>query len=353
MKYIYILFILFCVSCNNESFTYQELALPKEEKLDYTLVSKNIPAKYILELHLKDSIIILGGKDTSACFFMYNRFTGEHIKDFFKIGRGPFEGVAPKYVNMEGDSCAILESNLRKGNLVNLSKLSAGNDDFYKEIDFKMPEDRPVMMAGNTIKMGNNNYLISIPFVKNQRFAICSNPYSEGAKEIKDIYSIYPKVVKDTDDNNILLFQYFNYMAISPDFTKFANFTSIGAIAETFKIQQDTMMPIATKGFLEPTYSSMGTWITPNEDSQMGFNRIIASNQYIYALYNGCQYNDNNNIRKIVVFDWELNPVKLYTVSDLIIDMEHDPKTGEVYAIIKDKEMFEFNIVKFNKNFIQ
>lgn len=354
MKILTFFMLLLITACTSDNLVkYQPLNFPQEEELTYTPIARNIPSRYILDLFVTDSALILEGNDLESFFFAYDKATGRHLQNFFKIGRGPFEGVAPNLIAINGDSCVITESNLTKGWSFSLSGLLSGKNDFYREFRFQFPEERAQMMASNAINLGNHNYIIDIPFTAEERFAIISNPYSSGEKNIKHLYKTYPKITPEADSVNAIVLSYINKFTASPGRTKFVTLSFIGAIAETFELRQDTLLPIAVKWFIKPEYDIFNWNAIPRGDAIMGFGSVIASDNNFYAIFYNNEYNAPANKNTIAVFDWKINPVKLYTVNDWLVTMKLDPESRIVYAVIKNRETKEYDLVKFDKQFIE
>lgn len=96
MKLLIFVFLAITVSCStNNVLKYHAVDCPQEQELTYSTVATNVPSKYILGIHIKDSVLLVQGNDGNRCFFAYNKNTGKYIMPFFQIGRGPFEGVSP------------------------------------------------------------------------------------------------------------------------------------------------------------------------------------------------------------------------------------------------------------------
>lgn len=352
MKLLLVLLLILTACSTNNILKYHSPEFPREQELTYTTVATNVPSKYILGIHIKDSVLLLQGNDGNNCFFAYNKNTGKYLKSFFQIGRGPFEGVAPGFIATPGDSCLITESNLRKGYFFSLSGLLNGHPDFFREFTFQFPEERAQMMANHPVMLEENKYLLTVPFTAVERFAIYTNPYTNGKKEVKHIHRDYPKITEDPDAVNASILQHINQYAVSPDGTKLVHLSFIGAIAETFEIGKDTALPIAIKGFLRPEYQLMGSGISPANEGMIGFGDVIASDNNFYAIYYNTPYN-KENLRIIAVFDWNLNPVRSYTVKDRILYMTSDPGKGHVYAVVNNRETHEYDIIKFDEQFIR
>lgn len=353
MKLLIFLFLVITVSCSTDNvLKYRAIEFPQEHELTYTTIATNVPSKYILGIHVKDSVLLVQGNDGNHCFFAYNKNTGKYIMPFFQIGRGPFEGVSPGFIEAAGDSCIITESNLRKGYFFSLSGLLNGNPDFFREFNFRFPEERAQMMANHPVMLEANKYLLTVPFSATERFAVYTNPYTEGKKEIKHIHRDYPKITEEPDAVNAAILRHINKYAVSPDGTKLVHLSFIGAIAETFNLQQDSALPIAIKGFFRPEYQLMGSGISPANEGMIGFGDIIASDNYFYAIYYNMPYNQDK-LRTIAVFDWNLNPVKSYKVKDQILSMTRDTRTNDVYAVVNNQETHEYDIIKFDESFIR
>lgn len=356
MKIFVFLLLLGLTACTSSNvLEYEILTFPQEEELTYTPVVQNIPVRYVMDLFITDSVLIVQGNDDERFFFAYDKHTGKHLKNFMNIGRGPFEGVSPILIGINGDSCVVNESNLRRGWCFSLSGLLADKNDFYREFRFRFPQERPQMMARSGVNLGNSQYIINIPFSATERFALFTNPYSAGEKKVKHLYRKYPQITPEADSVNAAILRYINAFALSPDRTKFVTLSYIGAIAETFEFRQDTLIPLAIKGFIKPEYTVARWGAHPNTDAMMGFGSVITSDKYFYVIYHNTRYNtpSDKDIRTITVFDWEINPVKSYTLKGLLFAIKLDPATNIVYGLIRNSETLEYDLVKFDKQFVE
>lgn len=171
---------------------------------------------------------------------------------------------------------------------------------------------------------------------------------------IKTLYSTYPDVVKYKED--WVLSQLFNYgnsiYAVSPDKKKMAAMTYLGAVAEVFDINDDSLTLKAEKCFAYPAIKVVQTWIEADKENLIcGFHSVTATDKYIYAVYDGSISSFDTKVNTICVFDWNLNPIIKYTLDvEDILSFDYNKESGEAYAVVtvgKDVE-----IIKINEKFI-
>jgi len=83
--------------------------------------------------------------------------------------------------------------------------------------------------------------------------------------------------------------------------------------------------------------------------SREGYFFPVVTNEYIYVLYDGREYDVENPSRylrdKLLVFDWNGKPVKYYQLSEGIFHFDIDEENGILYGIT---DYPEFHIVSFS-----
>ena len=124
--------------------------------------------------------------------------------------------------------------------------------------------------------------------------------------------------------------------------------TSYGSILEIFDITEG-IMPKTVKYFVEPTLI-LREGKYNNDDTIIGFNDLFASNQYIYASYDGENYGNVpacDFFNNIAVFDYNGMPVILLRMKNRVERICVDEEAGEIYAVLK-LHSGEVKIAKLN-----
>lgn len=339
------------MSCGGSLISYEKPIFPATSTLTYTVICDTTTFNYPFQLLVFDSLLIVRASDRTDNFHIYNKENGKKIRSFYSFGKGPIEGVNPRsLVHLKGSKFAIQEINLRKIVVVDLEKLLKNEKEYFSEIRVARENNNNALTTDYYVYLGENRFLGSGWGISGCRFHIVNTKSDEDRVKL---YDIYPKAIDENEEYNMVIYKYANSVAISPDGKKMVNLTLIGGIGETFNIESDTMQLRVCKGFHKPVYRKLtsGTpWLTGNDDTTYGFCDAFATNDYIYAIYDGAKDSDDKN-KTIAVFDWDLNPVMLYELKDEILKLAFDSAAGYVYGVIKDVETSELKIIRFDEKF--
>jgi len=124
-------------------------------------------------------------------------------------------------------------------------------------------------------------------------------------------------------------------VSLSPDGKRMAVGTGFGAILETFDLR-DGIRNISTSYFIEPKVDIKSDDIFwPTEETINGFGTIYAGNDLVYTTFGGTS--EPGFPKKIAIFDWYGNPVRLITTDSNIFRICVDEADGTLYALIIDE----------------
>lgn len=270
----------------------------------------------------------------------YDIKTGERLYSTIRYGNGPGEIIYPNISYFDYDSGHLhfydkVSERIFEYDLSNQVSLVAEN------ISTNFPwitHYFPIKSLGNltmmAIKEGAseqlNNARISLINDQNQVVSEYNNFPIESDKNIQ--YAVY-----QTDRADI-----------SMDKQHLIVGTSYGSILEIFDITEG-IMPKAVKYFVEPTLI-LREGKYNNDDTIIGFNDLFASNQYIYASYDGENYGNVpacDFFNNIAVFDYNGMPVILLRMKNRVERICVDEEAGEIYAVLK-LHSGEVKIAKLN-----
>lgn len=340
-------FFLLVVGCKDNGYSHLEFSPPvfkdsvyvKTEIFNDTIYTRMAwgMASY------KDYIILLANIDECQ-FQLYNKETGERVKGFGRLGRGPQEilPVSNFHVN---ESRGILTSYFQAARQIlvfHLDSIIQGKEHFMDKIQIQectdmtfleaLPVHRNLLLYGGKCEAYPNG----------ARFSFFSD-----RGEYLSAYDEYPVI--STSDS---LLQASNWLdlnltrTVSPDGRKFAEATRLGGIMEIFEVT-DSIKPVALKGFYRPHfYLDNGRQIY-TEKTQFGFYYLNSSDRAIYALsFNGAN-SEMLPSCDLQMFDWLGNPVKKYKADKMLLNVCVDEKRHKAYAL-SQTPMRELILVSFD-----
>ncbi|MDR1273830.1 MAG: 6-bladed beta-propeller [Odoribacteraceae bacterium] len=286
-----------------------------------------------------------------TCLWIFNKRTGERLAGFGLKGRGPGELLFPSPISYDRDNrlLVVFEANLNKIIRYDLGKVLSGAGDFYSEIRLNPREmfgEKPNFISD--ARPYKEAYMIRSK-TDQMRFGILGH---DG--KAKTMYTRFLPLVEDKEEN-WALFSYSTQWAIKPDQTKMVYATYIGGVMEIFNINEERFALDTACYFYEPIYSpSEGVvpkWLVTRDETIVGFERVDATDDYIYALVVGEAYPPDavESRKKLFVFDWNGNAYKQYVFPPGIRpeSVAVDEEQGCIYAIVVKDGLTEF-LCKFS-----
>ncbi len=327
-----ILVIALILSCNTgnkkniiEPISLKDTIFVKPEILK---IDKLLPG--ILNLKIRDSILILTSFDGKGSILLFNKINGKYISTKCLNGRGPGEFSTNIEFKTIVDSIYIYESSK---NLLSIYKSDTFLYDSISQADKKLkPEKDPNYIDVFPL----NGYYVSRPGV-NARFSL----FNRNGKHISD-YELFPDYFKDVNSIN-QKFELRRYYAVEPkpDLSKFVALSHIGGIMEIFKVEKDSINIILKKIFLNPELKVEEKKGLIQEDTKIGFFGLYTTDNYIYASYSGLAAKDFRKLKSlefITVFDWKGKLKRVYKVEGGLTALAADEAEGKIYVVTKDSE---------------
>jgi len=153
-------------------------------------------------------------------------------------------------------------------------------------------------------------------------------------------YGKCPEDFVDSEQDRLAVTNYASRLRVSPDGKRFCQGTYIGAMLETFAIEDDAIVPTGTNILYKSEYKKMDNEaVSWDEKTTIGFDDICACEKQIYTILNqnkGQVLIDggaNPFGQSITVFDWNAQPQKVIHVGVPMMCLCVEEQNNEAYAI--------------------
>ena len=347
--YITIIFYLVLMaSCNNsgdQTYRMPEFAQVKDVE-EIKFLTDDIGVNSVSDIFKYRDCLYLIAYDahTQTILHAYDIKTGKRIYSAIRYGNGPGELIYPNISYFDYES----------GHLYFYDKVKQSCFEYVISDQVSLISDQmstntpwithyfPIQGVGEltmkAIKEDIDNQ------TKDVRISLIDN-----SRQIVSEYNIFPI----NHDKNILHAVYQSDRAdVSTDKKHLVVGTSYGSILEVFDITKG-IKPKTVKYFVEPTLI-LREGRYNNDDTIIGFNDLFASNEYIYAAYDGENYGDvpaSEFFNNIAVFDYNGTPTYLLRLNDRVERICVDEETGEIYIVLKlrsgEVKIAELNMHKY------
>lgn len=328
--------MLLCVSCND--IVYTEPEFPVERDAKWEIVSDVLYFNVVYDLFVYKSFILMVAYDnrTGTVLKVYDKGTGQLLKDMIHYGRGPGEVLSLAFNNVmiEGSNMVF--------------------HDFVKGSVITFPLDS--LIESSTVSVAER--ALSVP-------AWCN--YAATLEDNKVLYvmsqsPLYAKTddmsrFRLVDENGKLLDEYdeasvqdaekmytlasvASRYAVSSERNKLAIGTFLGTVLEIYSVD-DGIEHLATRYFAEPDFEYVPGSYDWNERTVLGFNDIFADEKCLFTSYDGeinPYYNDEERLTftKIAVFDWNGSPRELISTDYRIEKLCYSESENTIYAAVAD-----------------
>lgn len=343
-----LLIFLAAVSCKKDIYsgiTFNAPVFPDSVVVKTEVLNDTLYTKTAWRLTSYKSYLILLANMDDCLFQVYDKTTGERVKSFGKIGRGPQEilPVSSFYINEEKGMLTSFNQSTKEVLVFYLDSILTEKEHIIHKISLDQYSGMTFLEALPT----QNHFLLygakCEAYPEGARYTL----FSEGGKYISN-YDDYPLSSSPSDSIGKPL-DWMNLSAtraLSPDGTKLAEATRVGGILETFDIT-DKITPVTLKGYYKPHFYQDKNEQIFTPKTQFGFYYLSASNRYLYALSFNGSHSDLYPTSEMQVFDWQGNPVKKYKTDKLLLNVCADEKAGKIYALAQTP-LKEFILISFN-----
>ena len=321
---VFIGIILCLLACNRENYEYKVPVF--KEVIERNIVALNTDFVFdVGGLYITDSCLIVKQKSelNSNSFQMFDPTTGEFIEGFGQYGRARGELLEPMvFISVDNERNSLYAGGLNQHKMI---KFDLSNN---KNITFDETKYDTHISARFFSYVKENRFLIGHEANK-PRFCLYDKK-----RTLVDSYNLYPVVKKENEDFTLIdnFFVYNSYLAIKPDGTKFVNVTNCGLIMDIFEVKNDSIVPLFTKRYYEPTFKESGQndW----DRSIKAYVSFTSTDKYIYMIINGTT--KSRPIKTLSLFDWEGNPVKQYNLNEPIIRVAINEKSKKVFVLAEN-----------------
>jgi hypothetical protein len=331
------LLITILLSCNQKETTLlDELYFDTIVACDYEILSiDSLLLNAAVDMHISDSLLIIldfiGQKHALVCIDLNNQ---RIVSKLAEKGKAPGEIINPSFNAFMPNKATI---QLFDPNYCRLFEYAIIGDEIKQiELPYEMMKNENSWSA-EVIKI-NNNFL-SIGFGEQYNY---SRFYCSSANDFKCFSGKISKVPNEIERSEFQeLLMYVRRTAIKPDLSKIAFASYIGGRLEIYDISniRDSVYSVCTKNFTPYThYVNTNGSIAWGDKTFMGFEDIYSTDNYIYAIYNGCVGSDYETYpNKISVFNWQGEPILQYQLDKSIRAITVDEPNDIIYAVYYDE----------------
>ena len=335
---LFILFSFLIISCNNQKEEYTDSLACQSEHLYAKVLNDTSILASPKELFLLDSLlVVVDARCGDDLFYVFSSSNGAFLKGGGKKGEGPGEVLTPDEAHLNNEGI-LSYWDISKNRVIryNVKELLLGFDSYYNEFYF----DRKLMLT---------SFLDVIAF-KNGYLYNGNTDKHIGIYEA-DSYVDSP-ILPDIDSPEIgRAIMNKSHWAMTPDEKKMVRATSIGGIVQCYTVENNKVEEYWIKLFFPPVYKlvegAKPVWITWCEESQMGFDDLYVTNQYVYLLLNGKFAKDKPFANEILVMDWNGNIKKKFILDRTVKTIAVDEDQKVIYATTCGFDV-ETNIVIFS-----
>lgn len=292
----------------------------------------------------RDTLLVVPGFSTESqnTLFVFDKNTGELVREGVRYGRGPGETVDGYYnVTLDGDTVRYHERSgmgnmsfslrefVESGSSMSCTKESRMLPKwcmYYREL----PEDRLLTIQSKGYQSKDTISVRSVSVEK---------PDGSTAR-----YDGSP--VKDPAESFVAYMQ--PHVTVSPSGTRLAVAAGCGAILETFDIS-DGIENTSVSYYIKPGIVVSNGTNSRSDDSVFGIGGMCSTDDRILCSYDGeIRYGDFRKLpreerpliyRNIATFDWLGRPQILYRSEYRVMYLCADENDGSrIYAILSDNE---------------
>ena len=343
-KELFLLFSLcyfFIVSCNkNDTGGYTDSLSCQSEMLYSKILNDSSILASPKKLFLWDSLLVVVDKRCgNNLFYMFSTTDGAFIKGGGKKGEGPGEVLSPDvpHLNSEG---VLSYWDINKNRIIryNIAGLLSGSEQYSSEFGLKREQMSVSFLDVIALK---DKYLYS------------GNTDKHIGLYKSDSYVDSPVLpdIPSAEISRAIMNK--SHWEIDPDEKKLVRATSIGGIVQCYTIEGDEVKECWSKLFFPPVYKvvegAKPVWITWCQESQMGFDNLYVTNQYIYLLLNGKFAKDKPFANEVLVMDWNGNIIKKFVLDRTVKTIAVDEDKRTIYGTTCGFDV-ETNIVAFPFN---
>lgn len=345
--YILLLFLL-CTSCINQS--PNSIIDLFKDKVEYVEEESSINTDEIRKPYLMHSykdILILGNIHYDNFISFIDNKRGNLLGEYACRGTGPNEFIHLGNISVTDNKVCLWDT----GNS-SISSAMVEDDNSLSEFQHtKIQSDTTLLAAFQVIPI-NNNKFIAAGIVKQNRFALL------GEKgEVVKTFGQYPIGYdpQNTDSENGFIYQ--GELIFNEKKGVLVSACGMGELLSFYKITEKEEVVLIKEYALEhPIYQKTGEENQPISfkfDNKMGFIDMKMCQKYCICLYSGEKRTDPYEYggNKILLFDWEGNPIKMYSLKKTYTNMAIDQINNRIILLGTDSNTGDYILSEMKVSF--
>lgn len=284
-----------------------------------------------------DSFILMKNSNVERFFHIYNLKTKQKVGERIPFGIGPDEMLDPMWVFMPDSCLGVFDRNKKKMHIYSKSQFLNSDKTFpIRQFVFDELLINPIFISGkgvvsSTLESEDNKFVIV--GLDGEKIAY---------------FGEFPEYYKDMTvlEKNIALM---GDMAVKPDFSRWVMSHKATDMIEIYDNNLNLLKRIQGPDNILPELREMSEGIRRSSDSRECYFFPVVTDDYVYVLYDGRVYDVESPTRylrnKLLVFDWEGNPVKYYQLSKPIFHFDIDEEQQMLYGLTDSPE---FHVISYS-----
>lgn len=336
-KYLCLIACVLCTFCTpkTNNVTYEPIDTTNAVQLSATMIGEPLMSSPVIDLvEVGDYLVALAFKDNKMCHIYTKQ--GVPVSSFCAQGRGPGEVIQVNSISKKPNSSevVVLDGVSNKYVVYNIDSIATGSVAAKNGIEYKI-EMQPIFTNVAKVVLLPKDHIL----YEGQAGLLSNRAPSryglvDKTNKLTSSYSKYPI----SEDTMAMRLSYNpSRLSVTPDGSKMVCSNSIGAILETFDLNGKIEVR-ATSYIIEPLFKYNGVTITDHSNIVWGFNDIYAADDFVVTAYNGEVFSSLYAPSKIVIFDWQAKPTKVYQTDFANRQIIYSRSDNAIYSAIEEKE---------------
>ena len=279
--------------------------------------------------------LIVNDYHSGCCYTLFDKKSGEYIAGFGTIGQGPAELPSPCYGYLTESGFTVFDDQTRivmKYSLDSLRNSRKKDGSPVRLAQYKIPEaqiskliaiDDTTLLCAGTYK-SRYQYLL---FNKNDSVLDYGVDVYNAADSAFQTYTRYL-----SNQGNLVM---------NPEKHTFAGSINFSSNIDFFEIVNNKIELIKSLRLGDPINKPVNEegiyYVDLTENTQTGYIDLSATSKYVYALYSDKKmYENNRKSDTVLVFDWDGNPIKKYSLDTDAYYIAVDSTQQSLFAAVKN-----------------
>ena len=355
LSYIVAIIMVFtsCNSGNNNPLAFIPPDLSKAKDADVIEISKiEKETTHYHKLAVKDSFVVATGSDFEHTQHLFSKKTGEYLKSFAAIGRGPGEFVmGMTYVHFTtGNDSTYYIVHLPLSTVYTYKVKDIMSHSYPSKFTRLAPiPGRLVGQLAFSEIIPINDRIIATPGNKRKNNNLYELYDMNGT--LLDTFALYPDIV-EIKHKELISRKMFEFarIAVRPDGKRMVTGTNYGAYMGIYSLENDSITLLTENRYHIPQlyiklHSRNGARTYHRHDYDItGFTSVTTSQDRIYAVYYGREFSSKDDLYYILEYDWDGNLLKTYRLDREIFDVKYDSKENRLYLLYGDYNEGDFRL---------